>query len=207
MAGLLHLSGSEPRGAARKASLLARLDSPEIRVDGEAPVGRETREAIDREDPPRAPALPGAKGSAPDVRVELVSMGRQTEADIRLEEARRMQSLAAVPDTLIAPAASRMTQPWVEDAGSTKRSTDAAVKGRKASPPKVTVKLEDADEETLEALLLDQVPDGEADAEAPPSGQVPSQEPRKPQSSLDVWREGLAELAGEGPEKKKNKNP
>ena len=64
-------------------------------VIGEARVGRETMVAIEAEERAGAsPPLGLATASAPEIRVELVSMGRTTELHLRVEEANRVQSFA-----------------------------------------------------------------------------------------------------------------
>ncbi len=97
---------------------VAGSSAPEISL-GEAPLGRETLLAIDAEGKPRPTSSPEA------IRVELVSAPELAE--------------------LSAPAAGRATMPWVEPPEDTKRAADAAKLGRRLSPPKVTIKLEEAD--------------------------------------------------------------
>jgi hypothetical protein len=200
MAGLVSLTGS---GAA--ASSLARRPAPVIKSASEAPpswrtsstptidvgeaaVGRETAIAIDADERRgMGPPLGSPLASAPDVRVELVSMGRATDLDLRREEAARMQSLAdARPSDPVLPSTDRMTQPWVEPAADAKRSVDAARGERKVAAPRVTLRLEDADGEVFEAMLLDDPP---AAAPAPKDAGPP----RAPKPSLDIWKEAITE--------------
>jgi hypothetical protein len=170
MAGLVTLTENaattarlmRPAAAIRRASegppppLQGDGSAPTIDVS-EAPMGRETAVAIDVEERSmKGPPMGSPLTSAPELRVELVSMGRMTEADLRREEAARMQSLIdATVDPILAPA-SRETQPWVELPADAKRSVDAASGGRKAAAPKVTLRLESVDGEMFEAMLLDE---------------------------------------------------
>ena len=100
---------------------------PEITL-GAAPLGRESMIAIERaSDPGIDGAFDGESKKRPSsspeaIRVELVSM---PDPDVR--------------------ESGRVTLPWVEVAEDTKRAADAARLGRKLAPPKVTIKLEDAD--------------------------------------------------------------
>ncbi len=94
--------------------------APEI-VLGEAPLGRESLAAIDAEGKPRPASSPEA------IRVELVSAPELAD--------------------LAGPPAGRATMPWVEAPEDAKRAADAARVGRGIAPPKVTIKLEEADEE------------------------------------------------------------
>jgi hypothetical protein len=99
--------------------------TPEIAV-GEAHLGRESLLAIEQESRPPFTSMPEL------LRVELDShpdLGRLT------------------PD----PSSPRGTQPWVELPVDSKRAADAAVLGRKLAPPKVSVKLEEASKDLVEA--------------------------------------------------------
>jgi hypothetical protein len=210
MTGLVSLTGAVARASTKlKASptiasapppapsLLGRGSMPSILV-GEAELGRETLLAVEAEQRQNAMPPTGARGgSTPDVRVELASIGRATQLELRAEEARRMQSLvdASAEDAVLGPAVPRATQPWVELPVDTKRAVDASTTGRKAAPPKVTLKLEEPDAEDLEALLA-------ADLEEEAGEATPAEEaPRPPKPSLDVWHDALADAID--PSKKK----
>ena len=114
-----------------RRELLGSSSAPEIVVTGEATLGRESLAAIDQEVKPRPTSSPEA------IRVELVSL---PESELLLYEG------GARP-----PTTSRATVPWVELPTDTKRAADAATLGRNLAPPKVTLKLEEADESVLEA--------------------------------------------------------
>jgi hypothetical protein len=103
---------------------------PEIVVTGEATVGRETMAAIDLDSKPRRTSTPES------IRVELVSVA---ESELRPTEDARPSG------------DSRTTVPWVEMPADTKRAADAELLARKVAPPKVTLRLEDADDAVLEA--------------------------------------------------------
>jgi hypothetical protein len=152
---------------------------PEI-VISTAPVGRETLAAIEQDASDTGPAH-----STPDIRVELTSIGRETELDLRREEEQRMHSLAHAPkpDALVASAALRMTQPWAEAPVDAKRAADAARRGRKLAAPKVTLKLDDPDDDVLEALLVDDVDDTSGDV---PTGSRPPAGGAKARSSKTI---------------------
>jgi hypothetical protein len=119
--------------------------APEIRVS-EAPLGRESLVAIRRD--------VASGGSAPEIAVGEASLGRATLAAIDMDALPRAPSspdairveLVSMPDVDV-PAGGRSTLPWVELPGDAKRAVDAAGLGRKLAPPKVTIKLEDGDEE------------------------------------------------------------
>jgi hypothetical protein len=125
---------SELRGKVRGSAPLITL--------GEAALGRESLAAIERDDeelPSRVRvALRPPATSMPDtVHIELENLD---ELDMRL-----------TPN----PDSPRLTQPWVELPEDTKRALDAESLGRKLSPPKLTLKLEDADTDVFEAARLD----------------------------------------------------
>ena len=113
--------------------LIGAASAPEIILQGEATLGRETMVAIDQDGKPRATSTPDA------IRVELVSMpdlaGAENGANTRARE----------------EPAGRSTVPWVEHAADAKRAADAATVARKLAVPKVTLKLDDADESVLDA--------------------------------------------------------
>ncbi|MEJ7728022.1 MAG: hypothetical protein WKG00_02295 [Polyangiaceae bacterium] len=145
---------------------------PEIVIDS-APVGRETLSAIEA-DMRAGHAAPETE--TPEIRIELASIGRNTEMDLRREETRRMHALAAAPpDPLVAPAAHRMTQPWTETPTDAKRAADAARRARRVAPPKVSLKLEEPDGDVLEALLVDDASNSEDDV---PTGVARPRVPR-----------------------------
>jgi hypothetical protein len=125
---------SEVRGKRRGSAPLISL--------GEAALGRESLAAIDEdEERPSGVRLairPPATSMPDTMRVELESLG-----DLE------------VPSTPHPSASPRRTHPWVEHPEDTKRSVDAERVGRKLSPPKVTLKLEDADSDVFEAARLD----------------------------------------------------
>jgi hypothetical protein len=150
-----------------------RGSTPVISVD-EGLLGRESLEAIDRE-------LRGKrKGSAPLITLGEAALGRESLAAIELDDEERPSGVrlalrppvTSMPDTLHIeledldelairatpnPDSPRMTQPWVELPEDTKRALDAERLGRQLSPPKLTLKLEDADTDVFEAARLDPV--------------------------------------------------
>ncbi|MFT3772048.1 MAG: hypothetical protein QM820_42115 [Minicystis sp.] len=113
--------------------------APEITL-GQAPLGRESLAAIEQERGPR----PRPASSPEGIRVELVS-----GPDIEVAEGDRLTLPWAEPPAAPAPAG-RATLPWVEPPADAKRASDAARLGRKLAPPKVTIKLEEADAAVLE---------------------------------------------------------
>jgi hypothetical protein len=128
-----------------RRELFGSSSAPEILVTGEAALGRETLAAIDLEGKPRPTSLPEA------IRVELVSM---PESELFLAEGGPR-----------AAGTSRATVPWVELPTDTKRAADAAIVARNLAPPKVTLKLEEADDVVLEAA--------NAEIGAPPAARAP----------------------------------
>ncbi len=146
---------------------------PQITV-GEATLGRESLEAIDGE-------VRGKKrGSTPLITVGEAALGRESLAAIEREDedeerpSRVRLALrppaTSLPETLTIelenldeldtratpnPDSPRATQPWVELPEATKRALDAESLGRRLTPPKVTLKLEDADTDVFEAARLD----------------------------------------------------
>lgn len=145
--------------------------SPQITVE-EATLGRDSLAAIDRE-------VRGKKrGSAPLITVGEGALGRESLAAIALEDEERPSGVrlairppaSSMPDTLHIelenldeldvratpnPDSPRLTQPWVELPEDSKRALDAESLGRKLSPPRLTLKLEDADTDVFEAARLD----------------------------------------------------
>ena len=148
-----------------------RGSAPLITV-GEGSLGRESLAAI-------ASELRGKKlGSAPLITVGEGSLGRESLAALELEDQERPSGVrfairppaTSMPDTLHVeledldtldtratptPDSPRATQPWVELPEDTKRALDAASLGRKLSPPRLTLKLEDADTDVFDAARLD----------------------------------------------------
>jgi hypothetical protein len=148
-----------------------RSSAPQITV-GEGSLGRESLAAI-------ASELRGKKrGSAPLITVGEGSLGRESLAAIELEDTERPSGVrlairppaTSMPDTLHIELenldeldsratrdtdSTRLTQPWVELPEDTKRAVDAERLGRKLSPPRLTLKLEDADTDVFEAARLD----------------------------------------------------
>jgi hypothetical protein len=155
---------SEVRGKKRGSA-------PLISV-GMGSLGRESLAAI-------ASELRGKKrGSAPLISVGEAALGRESLAAIALEEDERPSGVrlairppaTSMPETLHIeledldeldvratpnPDSPRLTQPWVELPEDAKRSLDAESLGRKLSPPRLTLKLEDADTDVFEAARLD----------------------------------------------------
>src|SRR6185437_2339121 len=88
-------------------------------------------------------------------------------------------------------AAQRLTVPWVELPGDTKRAADAAVMGRNLAPPKVSLKLEEADDGVIDAAREElKAPPARApqatvsfDKEGPPPTEKPVS-PRQPQRTI-----------------------
>ena len=124
----------ESRGKRRGSAPLITL--------GEAGLGRESLAAIERDDEElpsgvRLAIRPPATSMPDNVHIELEDLD---ELDMRL-----------TPN----PDSPRRTQPWVELPQDTKRTLDAESVGRKLSPPKLTLKLEDADTDVFEAARLD----------------------------------------------------
>lgn len=207
MAGLLSLAGSKMAPPAlRKSPRIMTSDStPEITVSA-ASVGRATLEAIELDERSsegrKGPPSPSRRGSLPDIRVELASISPLSEREIRSEEAAQMQSPAATGDRIMTAVERRVTQPWVEAPADTKRAADAATASRRVAPPKVTLKLEEADEEILQALLLDGIEPGAMEEDPSPvsggrgvslvdAASALANAPRPQLSSIDSWRAAL----------------
>jgi hypothetical protein len=118
---------------------------PDI-VVGEAPLGRESMVAIRRD--------VAAGGSAPEISVTEVAAGRATLAAIEMDNLPRPPSspeairveLVSMPEVDVSEGG-RATLPWVEMPADTKRAADAAGVGRKLAAPKISLKLEEGDEE------------------------------------------------------------
>ena len=145
--------------------------SPLITV-GEATLGWESLAAIDGE-------LRGKyRGSAPVITLAEGALGRESLAAIERDDDERPSGVrlaqrppaTSMPDTVHIelenldeldirltpnPDSPRLTHPWVELPEDTKRALDAESLGRKLSPPKLTLKLEDADTDVFEAARLD----------------------------------------------------
>lgn len=146
--------------------------APEISVE-EGTLGRDSLAAIDSE------VRGKRRGSAPLISLGEASLGRESLAAIDEDEERPSgvrlairPTTTSMPDTMRveleslgdlevpssrSPASRRKTHPWVEQPEDTKRSLDAERVGRKISPPKVTLKLEDADSDVFEAARLDPI--------------------------------------------------
>ncbi|MEP7120149.1 MAG: hypothetical protein ABJE95_04525 [Byssovorax sp.] len=148
-----------------------RGSAPRLSV-GEATLGRESLAAI-------ASELRGKKrGSAPLITLGEAALGRESLAAIELEDSERPSGVrlatrppaTSMPETLHIelenldeldiratpnPDSPRATQPWVELPEDTKRALDAESLGRKLMPPRLTLKLEDADTDVFEAARLD----------------------------------------------------
>jgi hypothetical protein len=141
--------------------------APQITV-GEGTLGRESLAAIDME--------VRGKRSSPQISIAEGTLGRESLAAIDAESGRRSPEVrvAIRPPATSMPEAVRLelesdedfglrvtplpdspraTQPWVELPADAKRADDADRMGRKLSPPKVSLKLEIADEDTLDAAL------------------------------------------------------
>ena len=153
-----------------RRELMGTSSAPEIIVSGEAALGRESLVAIALETRPRATSSPDA------IRVELVSMPDDIPEAERTATERK--------------AAERLTVPWVELPGDTKRAADAAIFGRKLAPPKVTLKLEEADEVVFDAAREELGPSPRApqptmafEAAGPPPTEKPAS-PRQPQRTI-----------------------
>jgi hypothetical protein len=112
-----------------RRELYGASSAPEIILTGEVSLGRESLAAIDHEIRPRPASSPDS------IRVDLVSM-----PDLGSAAAQAGPGVAG-----------RGTMPWVETPGDTLRALDAASLARNLVPPKVTLKLEEADEGVLEA--------------------------------------------------------
>jgi hypothetical protein len=140
-----------------RRELLGLSSAPEIVVTGEAALGRESLDAILHEGKPRPTSSPEA------IRVDLVSMPE-------LE-------LPGLEEGLSSGPGARGTMPWVEAPGDTKRSADAAAFARNLVPPRVTLKLEDADEGVIEATRAEMLAKS-----APPADGAPHH-PRAPQAT------------------------
>jgi hypothetical protein len=105
--------------------IVASGSAPEIVVTGEAAIGRETMVAIDADGKPRPTSSPDA------IRVELVSM----------------PDLDGHPDRAVG----RETVPWVEMPSDSKRADEAATRARAAAAPRLSLHIEDADEQVIAA--------------------------------------------------------
>ncbi|APR77876.1 Hypothetical protein A7982_03223 [Minicystis rosea] len=154
--------GRESLAAIRREGGGAAGSQPDITVS-EAALGRESLAAIRRE----------SGATSPDISLGEASLGRESLAAIELERGPRQRpasspegirvELVSTPDAE-APGSDRLTLPWaeppvpvgratlpwVEPPVDAKRASDAARLGRKLAPPKMTIKLEDADAAVLE---------------------------------------------------------
>lgn len=175
------------------APLPAGPSAPEI-VVGTAPLGRDSLAAIQQD----VRGAPGVLSSSPEVRVELVSIGRDTALELVAEERRGVQALAAapMPDPVLTPKAERLTQPWAEPAADALRTARAEEKGRNVGAPRVTLRLEDADDELVDALLAERDTErDDARTAAVERGKTPApaldEEKGKERESLDIWHDAL----------------
>ena len=147
--------GEAPLGRASMAAIrreaVANSSSPDI-VVSEAPLGRASMAAIRREE--------SAGGSSPEISVTEGTLGRASMAAIDQEGSPRVSSspeairveLVSLTDVDIHMQPNdRMTLPWVEAPADSKRAADAAVLGRKLSPPRVTLRVEEVDARELES--------------------------------------------------------
>jgi len=140
--------GRESLAAIERELAGPRSSLPEIRV-GAALVGRETLVAIDAEI--RQPARPGSMPDA--VRLDLVSIGRESLLEIAAEEARQANASPRLSMPLVRP--ERLTRPWVEAPEDTKRAVEAERRARNALPPDIDLDLIEPDTEVFEAALQD----------------------------------------------------
>jgi hypothetical protein len=154
-------------------------DGPEIVVERARKVGRETLAAIEAD--LAAAGLPRVRipeaqlaDTAPDVVVERArKVGRETMSAIEAEIA---ESGAPIPSPRIAQASLRQTLPWVElppDSELAARTT------RKSAGPRVSLKLEEADDELLKVALSAEVERIMDNPGTKPSPSHPRSEARK----------------------------
>jgi hypothetical protein len=140
--------GRESLAAIRRET--AGVSLPEITL-GEAALGRESLAAIRRETVgvslPEITLGEAALGRASMAAIELDDRGGRPRPSSSPESIR--VDLVSMPEIEVSSEGDRATLPWVEPAADAKRATDAARLGRKLSPPKVSIKLEDA--EVIEA--------------------------------------------------------
>lgn len=147
-----HLPGSAPDIHLAEA-LLGRESLVALRGDGgpeisvtEGVLGRQSLAAVHRE---AAAAQPG-----PEIAIGVAPLGRESLSAIHAEGNPRATSspehvrveIESQPE-LPGVTQGRLTQPWVERPVDTKRAADAASLARRIAPPKVSVKLEDCDED------------------------------------------------------------
>ncbi|XXY51304.1 hypothetical protein WME91_09190 [Sorangium sp. So ce269] len=121
-----------------------RRSLPEIRV-GLARVGHDTLAAIEAE--LQRPARPGSMPDA--LRLELVSISRESLLEIAAEEARQATAGPRPSMPLMRP--ERLTRPWVEAPEDARRMAEAEKRARKTAPPELDVELVEPDTEVIDA--------------------------------------------------------
>ncbi|WP_437923363.1 hypothetical protein WMF37_30570 [Sorangium sp. So ce291] len=121
-----------------------RRSLPEIRV-GLARVGHDTLAAIEAE--LQRPARPGSMPDA--LRLELVSISRESLLEIAVEEARQATAGPRPSVPLVRP--ERLTRPWVEAPEDARRMAEAEKRARKTAPPELDVALVEPDTEVIDA--------------------------------------------------------
>ncbi|XYH93206.1 hypothetical protein ACMHYB_35820 [Sorangium sp. So ce1128] len=121
-----------------------RRSLPEIRV-GMARVGHETLAAIEAE--LQRPARPGSMPDA--LRLELVSISRESLLEITAEEARQATAGPRPSMPLVRP--ERLTRPWVEAPEDARRMAEAEKRARKTAPPELDLELVEPDSEVIDA--------------------------------------------------------
>lgn len=158
-------------GRATLAAIELESAAPQISF-GVAPLGRETLAAID------ASVVPDGKksGSAPDLRVEVVSMPDIDRRELDLVD--------------------RSTLPFTEVATDAKRAFEASARQRSVQAPEVMVRLSDLDWDTRAAVLEENKGHLEEKARQARK-QVEAQAKRN--SNLDAWHDALSELVVEEP--------
>jgi hypothetical protein len=174
------------RGAEAPGAAIAE-QGPEIVVERARKVGRETLAAIEADLaesglPPVHISEAQLADAGPDIVVERArKIGRETMNAIEAEIA---ASGAPVPAPRIPPAVLRQTLPWIE----TPPDSDLAARtSRKNAAPKLSLKLEEADDELLNVALsaeVERIMDN-------PGGKPP---PRLPRS--DVRKGAAGEVKG-----------
>jgi hypothetical protein len=103
------------------------------------------------------PAPKSKRGkSGPEILVDVTSLGRDSLVEIH-REAQHPTPQPDVPGVGIAFDEARVTRPWVESPVDAKRAHDAARFARKIAPPEVTLRIEEADSDVIEALLVDEL--------------------------------------------------
>ena len=165
-------------GRATLAAIELESAAPQITF-GVAPLGRETLSAID------ASVVPEGKksGSAPDLRVELVSMPDIDPRELDIVD--------------------RSTLPFTEAPADAKRAFEESARQRKVQAPDVRVKLSDLDWDTRAAVLEENHKRELEEKARAARKQVEAQAKRN--SNLDAWHDALSELVVEEPKAQTNK--